>query len=779
MKKYIKLFQLFCFVFGISYFSIETIHAQKRLDIDHIHLRGKLSKLTPSEYNGIAEIKGFLSQVQTDTICFDLLKLNVNEVSINNQLFSYIQNDSQVLIPIGNSYHAGDSLLISIKYGGKPVQDAKWGGFYFNGNYSYNMGVAFASLPHNYGRCWFPCNDNFTDKATFSFEIEVDSGFAAICNGLLKSEANNVWKWEIHQAIPSYLVNVAVGKYVLIKDSVQTSSRSIPIVLAVEAKDSTNLKLSFSKLKQALFCFESKFGPYLFDRIGFVGVPFYSGAMEHASNISYPLYAIDGSLQYQTLMAHEFSHHWFGNLVTCSSAADMWLNEGWASYCEALFLECVEGKEAYLSDINDKVFEANRWAALRDHGYRAIANMDEQFTYGTHVYTKGALMVHNLRLFMGDEAFFNGMRNYLNRYQFGNANTLQLRDELQKFTTKNLSDFFQHWIFEAGLSANRVSQFEVNGNQLKISIEQLNLIHKNTFNELQLKLRVYAKNDAFLDFPINGQQSTFEFTLPANFEPVFYLLNPTNEPALAKSYELKTIKGTGMQNFNNSLFSFSVQSNQDASVVLAEHYFVGINPNDHPIKGIAFSPERFWRIDGNWASNFKATAFFNYDGRLDYTNQLGALDPALFKFGTENDLVLLYRPHADTTWTIETDLVFQTGSSTTDKIGRFWINQLKKGEYVLGMKNASAGFNQNKSNKKSFKIYPNPSKNELTIYAENKIRNLVVYVYDLKAQLLFSKEFENADNEFKIPIEQLKLGTYVLTLSRFGQFKESHQFIKE
>jgi hypothetical protein len=772
-KPFLWLLMLF-----ICIYSYESI-AQSRLDILHIDLKGKISQQTQGQYNGTATIKGVIVQKPINSIQFDLIGLKVSQVISNGIDQLYTQNDSQVVVNINENKQIGDTLILTISYGGKPVQDAKWGGFYFNGNYSYNMGVAFASLPHNFGRCWFPCNDNFTDKSTYSFEIEVDKGFAAICNGLLKSADNNTWKWEIQQVIPSYLVNVAVGKYVLLNDTVVTANRSIPIVLAVEAKDSTNLKISFSKLKQALQCFEAKFGPYLFDRIGFVGVPFNSGAMEHASNISYPLYAIDGSLQYQTLMAHEFSHHWFGNLVTCSNASDMWLNEGWASYCEALFLECVEGKEAYLADINDKVFEANRWAALRDHGYRAIANMDENFTYGTHVYTKGALMVHNLRLLMGDEAFFKGIKSFLNKYQFKNAGSFQLRDELQNFTSKDLTAFFQHWIFEAGQTAMRMSQFQVTGKQLNLAVEQLNFLHPKTDNALQLTIRLYSKLGSFVDFPINSQKTNYQFELPDAFEPAYYVLNHSNEPALAKTYELKTIKGTGIQNVTSTLFSLNIQSNSDSSILLSEHYFVGINPNDYPIKGIAFSPERFWRIDGSWASNFKASAFFNYDGRNDYTNQLGGLDPELFKFGTENDLVLLYRPKPDTAWTIETALVLQTGASTTDKIGRFWLNQLKKGEYVLGMKNAAAGIIQNKSNKKSFKIYPNPSKNELTISSENKIRNLAVNIYDLKAQLIISKEFENAETEFKIPIEQLKAGTYVLTLSRFGQFTESHQFVKE
>ncbi len=763
--------QFFVFVTGLN--------GQNRLDILHIALKGKFSQQTQGQYTGNASITGVYMQNSAEPICLDLIGLKVTSILLNNFNQNFIQNDSQILIPANASLNKGDTLNLSIDYNGKPLQDAKWGGFYFNGNYSYNMGVAFASLPHNYGRCWFPCNDNFTDKSTYSFEIEVDNGFAAVCNGMLKGVKSNTWNWELNQAIPSYLANVAVGKYVILTDTVETKNNKIPILLAVEPKDTNNLKASFGRLKESLYCFESKFGPYLFDRIGFVGVPFNSGAMEHASNISYPLYAIDGTFQYQTLMAHEFSHHWFGNLVTCSSAADMWLNEGWASYCEALFLECVEGKDAYLNDINEKVFEANRWAAMRDHGYRAIANMDEQFTYGTHVYTKGALMVHNLRLFMGDEAFFNGLRNYLNRYKFQSASTIQLRDELQKYTAKNLTAFFQHWIFEAGQTAVRLSHFKVDGKQLNFAIEQLNYLHPVAFKELQLKLRVYNKNWSFIDIPITEQQAIYQYILPDNFEPTCYIINPTNEPALAKTFELKTIKGTGIQNIPTALFSINVQNNSDSSLLLTEHYFVGINPNDHPIKGIAFSPERFWRIDGNWSGNFKAAAFFNYDGRNDYTNQLGGLDPGLFQFGTENDLVLLFRAHPDTAWTVETELVLQTGGSTTDKIGRFWVNQLKKGEYVLGIKNASANLNQSKSNKKSFKIYPNPSKNELNIYSESKIRNLVACVHDSKAQLLYSKEFENTGNEFKIPIEHLKSGTYFLTLSKSGLFYESHQFIKE
>ncbi len=164
--------------------------------------------------------------------------------------------------------------------------------------------------------------------------------------------------------------------------------------------------------------------------------------MEHATNIAYPSFAVDGTLVFEDLMAHEFGHHWWGDLVTCETADDMWLNEGWASYSENLFMEAVYGREAYLDAVIFNQIEVMQYAHIQDGAHYPVSGVPFDVTYGRHVYNKGADVAHTLRGYMGDEAFFRCIREYLDAFAFQTANSEQFRDFLGECSGFDLDDFF-------------------------------------------------------------------------------------------------------------------------------------------------------------------------------------------------------------------------------------------------------------------------------------------------------------------------------------------------
>ncbi|MFN9799531.1 MAG: M1 family aminopeptidase, partial [Bacteroidota bacterium] len=204
--------------------------------------------------------------------------------------------------------------------------------------------------------------------------------------------------------IPSYLASVAVANYTHVDDSYTTAlGETIPVWLTARPQDTTAMKNSFLNLIGCLSGFEEHYGPYRWPRVGFVSVPFNAGAMEHATNIAYPSFAINGNLTFETLIAHELSHHWWGDLVTCRTAEDMWLNEGWASYCEALFEEIIYGVEAYADYVASNHKDVLTDVPNDDGGYFPVSGVPHELTYSGTVYSKGADIVHNLRGVMGDD----------------------------------------------------------------------------------------------------------------------------------------------------------------------------------------------------------------------------------------------------------------------------------------------------------------------------------------------------------------------------------------
>jgi aminopeptidase N len=166
----------------------------------------------------------------------------------------------------------------------------------------------------------------------------------ALCNGALISTIDNgngtkTWNWEMNEEIPSYLACVAVGNYAPAYFNYYGIEDTIPVQLGAVAADTSDMKNSFVHLTDALSIFENHFGPYRWNKVGYSLVPFTGGAMEHATNIAYPNFMVNGNTLYEDFLVHELSHHWFGDLATCETAEDMWLNEGWASYCVYLFYE--------------------------------------------------------------------------------------------------------------------------------------------------------------------------------------------------------------------------------------------------------------------------------------------------------------------------------------------------------------------------------------------------------------------------------------------------------
>jgi hypothetical protein len=746
-------------------------------DVLHYDIQLGIRNLQAKQIGGTTTITILSKKNNLNQVRFDLIGLQVLAVRQNTISCSFTHLQSNVSINLAQSLTTDDTAIIEISYVGQPITDSRWGGFFFSGNYAYNMGVGMGSNPPTFGRCWFPCVDNFTDRATYEFRITTDSGFTAACGGILQSQTTQgdsvIWHWKLHQTIPTYLASVAVGKYSFVKYSFQGSQSSYPVWLAAIPGDTARLKLSFEKLNTALQCFESKFGPYLFDRVGYAAVPFNAGAMEHAANIAYPIYAIDGTSANETLMAHELAHNWFGNLVTCSSAQDMWLNEGWASYCEALFLECAYGKDAYYENIRNKCNEVNLNAARSDGAWSPVSGVSFENTYGRHVYTKGALVVHNLRETMGDSAFFAACRSYLNSNLFSDVNSETLKNEFQKFTSHSLHSFFETMVYDSGqvavlpkiisysqpndvgdesysIKLFEVGKFKTNNLAIKHAI--LNIHYRDSIRNILLPL-INGASD------VVGNISGNIFMNPILAITVNYQYGM----ALASNYERKVIKTTGSGiAFNNTLFSINPRAIIDSAVVTVSHHWVPtLNLTELNEKGIRINTDRFWRVDLFATPSTEIWGFFNYDG-----SATAFLDNTFLKnLITEDSIVLLYRPLGGK-WQVHTAHTFQPGPSKTDKTGRFWVNKLNAGEYTFGIRDASVvGLSEKQSlNKKTFefKVYPNPSNGVFSIQSNTYLNNAQMVVYDMKGKEYCSMHINGREPVFTC--KDLEKGTYVIRI---------------
>ncbi|MFA9212813.1 MAG: M1 family aminopeptidase [Candidatus Methylacidiphilales bacterium] len=785
MKKlgFITLFSLL--------FLVQTVFGQDnrntQFDVLNYSIHLNIQNLSLKTIGGHNEITIQSLQNNLSTAWFDLAILKVDSIFLNNAQVGFTQNDSQVFVNLLTPVNKNDIIKLKIFYKGMPTKDASWGGFYFTGNYAFNMGVGFTVNPHNYGRAWFPCVDNFTERTTYDFHITTDSNYMAVCNGLpqpttINSNNSLTWHWHLNQPIPTYLACVAVSTYTPIKFTYQGKNKNFEVILAAQAKDTVKVKASMVNLNKALQFFEEKFTPYPFDRAGYVMVPFDGGAMEHATCITYPLFGVDGTLNYETLMAHELSHMWWGDMVTCENANEMWLNEGWASFCEALFLELMYNKQTYYADMNEKLLYVMRSAHIRDGGFLVLNQIPHKSTYGDHVYKKGALTVAALRYYMGDSAFYQACNSYLTKYKFQSSNSIQLRNEFQKFTVQNLTSFFNEWVFTAGSAALVASKYRIMpgnaANFVEITLRQHSRGNNITYSHIPFKITLFNnKGETFIyTDSINTYEQQLLIRVPYTFNPEFLLVNENNELPLARTYNLETIKGTGLKTFPDALLSLNVQQNTDSATILAEHYWVGASQYEVAPKGIRMSNYRFWNIDGYFEGNkTKGQIFFNYDGTTPTNPSAGYLDYTL-PFSNEDSLVLLYKAPGTNSWVLHTDNTKITGGSKTDKIGRFTTNKIEKGMYAIGVYDYKVGLKNTTKKETGFILYPNPTKHQINIEISEKLLNANAIIYDMNGKevqkVALSKSIQT------INIEHLTKGIYYFNFEN-GNINQTKSFVVE
>jgi aminopeptidase N len=746
------------------------------VDVEHYSITLNVTDFKSGSISGHCDVK-LKSKIGTGLkkVTLELYKLKIDSVQCDGFNIPYYYNDS-ILVP-NISRLSQLTFTLSVYYHGKPSVDRSgFGGFAFsnrNGGVAYNLGIGFKNQPHNMGRMWFPCIDNFTDKAIFDFNIITQPQMKAFCNGLLKDssllpDGNRKWIWEMQKPICTYLAGIAVSRYAtLYSEYTSIDGRKIPIQIGIYPKDSATGFRSFGYLKECLRFFEEKFGPYPYERVGYVAVPENVGAMEHPGNIAYPDFAVHNGDNYSFLWAHELSHAWFGDLVTCSSAQDMWLNEGWASYCEALFYEKFSGREMYLSKMQSDLYATLRSAPFIDSGYRALSPMPFDYIYGTTTYKKGSVVVRALRNRLGDSLFFECTKIYLNSFAYGNASSLEMEKSFEKTSGLNLTDFFKTWVFNPGLPHLTLSKYEAEqiGSEYKVTV----FIDQKLWHAPE-----YYKNNNIIISAIDKNWNATNFLLQmdqvgkgvfkANEQPSLILVNTYNDQPDATTSDLTVVRNKSTLDLYAENIKITVDEITDSALLYVKYHWVGPDRTAGTPKNIRLSSGRYWTINGIWKEGYKSHAIIIYDGRITTTPESnGMLDNDLLTT-TEDSLVLMYRPNQWSDWTIYNDFT-KIMSSTTDHYGTIRINSIKQGEYTLAVYDYKAGIKLINENQ-GIKIYPNPAQNIVNIKFNSMEPSFKIELYDVQGKNRLNKV--GSGYEALINTSNLPTGIYFLKINLKG-----------
>lgn len=735
------------------YDSISIEHYNVHLDLQDFStfiLKGHTQVIFKPKVNNITEIK------------LDLMGPTVDSVhDANGNLLTFTPAPLGFKVNLGTAFNIGDSTSIEVFYHGTTVQDPTFGGFYFNSAYAYNVGVSLDDIPHNYGKTWFPCFDNFTTRSTYDLFVTTLPAHDAACGGVFQSTTINpdlseTHHWKVFQTIPSYLVSVAVSNYVFVNTTfTDYQNNPVPVRLAAHASDTVAMKNSFVNLENAFDIFESKFGPYHWDRVGYVLVPMTAGAMEHAMNIAYPELLTDGTQAYQSVMAHELSHHWWGNLVTCRTAEDMWINEGSAAYCEYVFSEGLNGRAAYEALVRNEHKDLLRACHMDDGGYWPLSGVPQEHTYGSTTYLKGADMIHTLRGYLGDSQFFDGLKELLEQNKFSDMDAIEYRDELSAITGFNLDNFFADWIFQGGwphvsIDSLTVVQNGVN-HDVTVHLKQKLVGRSNYGNQIPLTLTLRDNNWNTYETTIHSSGMNNTVTVSVPFIPTLGYLNRDELISHAVTATYSKFTTTGTKPLVHSNMTLQIQSITDSAFVLVEHNWAAPDPVLDWESGKLISPQRYWRIDGIWNSGFNTNASFRYNGQTTGGNAY--LDHLLIT-GTEDSLILLYRPDRSVDWT-EFPTYTKAFGNVNDKSGSLNATNVQKGEYAIAIKGYNLGLNE-LNNEHAAILYPNPASNFFSV--ESKVTADRIVICDAMGKLVEQRLQPGSKTDFFTT--SWKKGTY-------------------
>jgi aminopeptidase N len=283
----------------------------------------------------------------------------------------------------------------------------------------------------------------------------VPQGYTAASNGaLVKTEATpsqtTTFFWREDYPLANYLISVAATNYVRFEDTYTAmDGRKMPLVYYVYPEHLELAQLKFAITRRALEIFAPLFGeyPFLNEKYGMAEFP-WSGGMEHQTLTSLGANII-GSVTNsgQSVIAHELAHQWWGDLVTMRTWDDIWLNEGFATYSEVLFFERFAGLAA--GDLMHNSYDDGKTFG-RMGGTIKAENLSDPFDDTGAIYTKGAWVLHMLRHLLGDQPFFDALKEYASRYGFGNASTLDFQTVCEAHYGDKLDWFFQQWMSAPG-----------------------------------------------------------------------------------------------------------------------------------------------------------------------------------------------------------------------------------------------------------------------------------------------------------------------------------------
>lgn len=690
--------------------------------------------------------------------------LTVDSITSPGGQLSFAHADDLLVVDLPPT-NAGDAGEVSVHYHGKPLRDPDWGGFYFQSGYIYNLGIGLSTIPPNFGKVWYPCFDSFVERASYTYHVKSAGTYRAHGQGDFLGEIQLggdtvIRSFDLQQEIPTHISAIAAANYVD-SDYVHTGAYGdIQVRFTAKANALQNMVNKMVSVGDAIDAYEFWYGPYPYDRVGYVLTT--DGALEIAENIAYPDFMPAQSLfENRGLLGHELGHHWWGDHVTPRTHNDMWFKEGPAEYSGHLLEEWAFGEDAFVDVVKDNMLYVLEQAHRQDGGFQALSPMPDEHIYGLHTYYKGAAVLHNLRGYLGDTLFRQGMRAVQLDHGNSDLDAHGFQSALENATGVQLGDFFNAHVFAPGYSVFTVQSFNVapDGGAFLVDLELRQRLRGTSTMHLSVPLDVtfISATGQRQEYQITASGATTELQLGCDFEPAMVVLNGHNALNQARmDHEFWAVPG---QSFTPTLPRVDFRLNQDelidSTLIRVEHIWSGANedPMDWGIYEV--SNTHYWTVDGLWPAGTKL------NGRVSYDGGENELDFDLYG-DTEADAILVYRANAEAPWTLCPDVTLTLGS-LTDGSGFMRIDTLRRGHYAFAKGNVIIGM-QEPDDQASLTVSPNPANDRIAVHLSTTTSATLLFeILTAEGTLVQRSTGSLSGGSFRtIDVQDLAAGAYVL-----------------
>lgn len=414
-------------------------------DVTHYTLDIIVNDVSTSDLTATTAIEAKATQTLS-SFNLDFLGFEISNISIDDIAADFERDGQELTITPSTPLEENQSFTVTIQYSGSPDRYISKSLPFQTGWVTFEEGSYVLSEPDG-AASFFPTNDHPLDKATYTFRVTVPEPFEVATNGVLTETidngSTNTFLFEARDPMASYLTTINIDEFDI---ETMESESGTPIRNYYATGLPEEIREPFARQGEMLSYFGELFGPYPFEVYGSLVINAQLGAALETQTLSIyglDMIAVNHVESTELVVAHELTHQWFGDSVSVADWKDIWLNEGFATYGEGLWVEHRDGREALDDWIKSRYLAL---VGMRD-GVTPPGRPTARSLFNGGVYYWGGIALHALRLEVGDEIFFEILRTYHERYKDSNATTDGFIAVAEEVSGKDLQTFFDNWLY--------------------------------------------------------------------------------------------------------------------------------------------------------------------------------------------------------------------------------------------------------------------------------------------------------------------------------------------